>query len=56
MPKTYTAEHVYRMLTKQRFTDWYENDFVDHISSENNCKDAPAIVTDLETLLDREVY
>lgn len=45
------VELVYEMLTKQRFVDWYEGKFVDHIGGEEDCASKQEILSDLKKLL-----
>lgn len=44
-------DKVYEMLTSQRFTDWYEGDFIEHIEGQPDAKPIHQIKTDLKRLL-----
>lgn len=52
MSKVYTKQQVceiiYNMLMSQRFVDWYEDDFTDHVEGEEDCKKIAEIYKDIE--------
>lgn len=45
------VDAVYKMLTTQKFADWYEDDFIDHISGEYECRNVEQIEADLDKML-----
>jgi hypothetical protein len=45
MTKDEVARKIYNTLTGQRFTNWYEGDFISHVSSDEGCPTEEEILT-----------
>jgi len=45
--KTISVETLYKILCGQRFADWYEHEFVEHIEGGDNAKTKTEILGDL---------
>lgn len=46
-----TATVVYEMMMGMKFKTWYQNDFKDHVTGEDDCKDNFAILKDIIEML-----
>jgi hypothetical protein len=45
--KREVALKIYNLLMSQSFTEWYENDFMDHVYGEESCKSSGEIIKDI---------
>ena len=45
--KREVALKIYNLLMSQSFTEWYENDFMDHVYGEESCKSSDEIIKDI---------
>lgn len=49
--KTYTVQQIRQMLMGASFETWYEQDFMDHVTGEEDAKSDDQIEADLEQML-----